>query len=132
MSFEKTVIKNLAKIYPDLSKKLMKIHDNIIDLMVPFYNRDYYTKDMRGSYSIKYVLPALFPGDPSLNYHNLEQIHNGGEAMNAFSNLVNYSEEERLTIRKNLLEYCKLDTFAMVKIWQKLNEKCGKNINISI
>ncbi len=132
MSFEKGVIKNLANMYPDLSKALMNIHDNIVDLMVPFYNRDYYTKDMKGSYSIKYVLPALFPDDPSLNYHNLKLIHNGSEAMNAFNTLADYDDEQRKMIRKNLLEYCKLDTFAMVKIWQKLNEICGKDINISI
>ncbi len=132
MSFEKGVIKNLANMYPDLSKALMNIHDNIVDLMVPFYNRDYYTKDMKGSYSIKYVLPALFPDDPSLNYHNLKLIHNGSEAMNAFNTLADYDDEQRKMIRKNLLEYCKLDTFAMVKIWQKLNEICGKEINISI
>ena len=132
MSFEKGVIKNLAKMYPDLSDSLMNIHDNIVDLMVPFYNRDYYTKDMKGSYSIKYVLPALFPDDPSLNYHNLKLIHNGSEAMNAFNTLTDYDDEQRKIIRKNLLEYCKLDTFAMVKIWQKLNEICGKDINISI
>ena len=132
MSFEKGVIKNLAKMYPDLSKALMNIHDNIVDLMVPFYNRDYYTKNMKGSYSIKYVLPALFPDDPSLNYHNLKLIHNGSEAMNAFNTLTDYDDEQRKIIRKNLLEYCKLDTFAMVKIWQKLNEICGKDINISI
>jgi hypothetical protein len=132
MSFEKGVIKNLANMYPDLSKALMNIHDNIVDLMVPFYNRDYYTKDMKGSYSIKYVLPALFPDDPSLNYHNLKLIHNGSEAMNAFNTLTDYDDEQRKIIRKNLLEYCKLDTFAMVKIWQKLNEICGKDINISI
>ncbi|MBR4830459.1 MAG: DUF2779 domain-containing protein [Bacilli bacterium] len=132
MSFEKGVIKNLAKIYPDLSDSLMNIHDHIVDLMVPFYNRDYYNKDMKGSYSIKYVLPALFPDDPSLNYHNLKLIHNGSEAMNAFNTLVDYNDEQRKIIRKNLLEYCKLDTFAMVKIWQKLNEICGNNIDISI
>ena len=132
MSFEKGVIKNLAKMYPDLEENLMRIHDNIVDLMVPFYNRDYYTKNMKGSYSIKYVLPALFPDDPSLNYHNLKLIHNGSEAMNAFNTLTDYNDEQRTIIRKNLLEYCKLDTFAMVKIWQKLNEICGKNIDISI
>ena len=132
MSFEKGVIKNLAKMYPDLSDNLMNIHDHIVDLMVPFYNRDYYNKDMKGSYSIKYVLPALFPDDPSLNYHNLKLIHNGSEAMNAFNTLPEYDDEQRKIIRKNLLEYCKLDTFAMVKIWQKLNEICGNNINISI
>lgn len=132
MSFEKRVIKALAETYPDLEEELMRIHDSILDLMIPFYKREYYTKEMKGSYSIKYVLPALFPDDPSLNYHNLDGVHNGGEAMNAFKNLVNYSDEERFELRKNLLEYCKLDTFAMVKIWQKLNEICGKNINISI
>ena len=132
MSFEKTVIKNLANTFPDLKNNLMKIHDNIIDLMVPFYNRDYYLKEMKGSYSIKYVLPALFPDDPSLNYHNLDLIHNGSEAMNAFSSLGNYDKETKDNIRNNLLEYCKLDTYAMVKIWQKLNEKCGKNTNDSI
>ena len=52
--------------------------------------------------------------------------------MNAFNTLVEYNDEQRKIIRKNLLEYCKLDTFAMVKIWQKLNEICGNNIDISI
>ena len=75
---------------------------------------------MHGSYSIKYVLPALFPDDPSLDYHNLDMVHNGSEAMNIFSNLGKYSKEEQLEIRKNLLKYCCLDTYAMVKIWEFL------------
>ena len=123
MSFEKTVIKNLAYLYPDLREHLMNIHDNIKDLMIPFYHRNYYTKDMLGSYSIKYVLPALFPNEDSLNYHNLDLIHNGSEAMNAYANLGNLSEDEQMKVRNNLLKYCELDTFAMVKIWQKLQEQ---------
>ncbi len=122
MSFEKTIIKNLAYLYPDLSNHLMNIHDHIQDLMIPFYNRDYYTKDMHGSYSIKYVLPALFPNEPSLNYHNLDMIHNGSEAMNSYANLKTLSEEEQILVRKNLLKYCGLDTYAMVKIWEKLKQ----------
>ena len=122
MSFEKGVIKNLAKMYPDLSKALMNIHDNIVDLMVPFYNRDYYTKDMRGSYSIKYVLPALFPNDKERDYHNLDLIHNGSEAMNSFRNLGSLSKEEQEYVRDRLLKYCYLDTYAMVKIHNKLIE----------
>ena len=55
---------------------------------------------MKGSYSIKYVLPALFPDDPSLNYHNLKLIHNGSEAMNAFNTLTDYDDEQRKIIRK--------------------------------
>ena len=120
MMFEKMVIKNLAKIYPDLSNHLMNIYNNMKDLMIPFKDREYYTKEMYGSYSIKYVLPALFPNDPSLDYHNLEGVHNGSEAMNTFSNLGNLSIEEQQIVRNNLLRYCELDTYAMVKIWDKL------------
>ena len=122
MSFEKTVIKSLANSFPDLKEHLLNIHDNIKDLMIPFKNMDYYNKNMFGSYSIKYVLPALFPNDPSLNYHNLEEVHNGSEAMNAYHQLSILPKDEVLNLRKNLLKYCELDTYAMVKIWQKLNE----------
>ena len=122
MSFEKSVIKKLASIYPDLSDHLMNIHDNIKDLMIPFKERYYYTKNMHGSYSIKYVLPALFPNEESLNYHNLDLIHNGSEAMNSFRDLVNKSKEEQEYIRERLLRYCELDTYAMVKIYEKLIE----------
>ncbi len=122
MSFEKTVIRKLAAMYPDLSEHLMNIHDNIHDLMIPFQNRWYYTKDMHGSYSIKYVLPALFPNDESLNYHNLDLIHNGSEAMSSFADLANKTKEEQAYIRERLLRYCELDTYAMVKIYKKLKK----------
>lgn len=122
MMFEKMVIRNLAKLYPDLSSRLMSIHDNMKDLMIPFVNRDYYTKEMYGSYSIKYVLPALFPDEPSLNYHNLDLVHNGSEASSSYANLGKLSEEEQIKVRTSLLKYCELDTYAMVKIWDKLKE----------
>ena len=122
MGFEKTVIKKLAKLYPDLSEHLINIHDNIKDLMIPFQKGYYYTKNMHGSYSIKYVLPALFPNDSSLNYKNLELIHNGSEAMDSFQKIINKTEEEQNYIRERLLRYCELDTYAMVKIYEKLKE----------
>lgn len=126
MRFEKMVIHKLAELYPDLRDHLMNIHTNMKDLMVPFKDRDYYTKEMEGSYSIKYVLPALFPNDPSLNYHNLEEVHNGSEAMNAYANMKNLTKEEQESLRENLLKYCGLDTYAMVKIYEKLQEVVKK------
>ncbi len=126
MSFEKNVIRSLANQFPDLRDQLINIHDHIKDLMVPFYNRNYYTKSMQGSYSIKYVLPSLFPEDPSLDYHNLEEVHNGSEAMNAFATMASLTPEEQETLRKNLLKYCGLDTYAMVKIYEKLLEVTDK------
>ena len=122
MTFEKTVIKKLANLYPDLQEHLMNIYYNIKDLMVPFKNREYYTKEMHGSYSIKYVLPALFPNEESLDYHNLDLIHNGSEAMNSFRDLEKMNEETKVYTRERLLKYCELDTYAMVKIYEKLKE----------
>jgi hypothetical protein len=90
--------------------------------MEPLKSKYYYTKEMQGSFSIKYVLPALFPDDEALSYHNLDLIHDGSEAMNAYAALTELREDERLIVRQSLLEYCKLDTLAMVKIWEKLNE----------
>lgn len=122
MSFEKTVIKNLAYLYPDLKSHLLNIYNNIKDLMIVFKDMDYYTKDMHGSFSIKYVLPALFPNDSSLDYHNLEGVHNGSEAMSSYANMASLPKKEQEILKHNLLEYCKLDTYAMVKIYEKLKE----------
>ena len=68
------------------------------------------------------VMPALFPDDPSLDYHNLEGVHNGSEASAAFENMDRMTPKEREAFRQNLLEYCGLDTLAMVKVWEKLRE----------
>ena len=35
--------------------------------------------------------------------------------------------EERETVRRQLLEYCGLDTLAMVKVWEKLRELAGES-----
>lgn len=77
---------------------------------------------MGGSFSIKSALPALFPDDPALDYHNPEGIHNGGEAMAIFPKVKDMPPEEQAITRRNLLKYCELDTFAMVKVWKKLME----------
>lgn len=122
MGFEKGRIAKLAELYPSMSEHLMNIHDHIQDLMIPFQKKHYYNKAMQGSYSIKYVLPALFQGDPELDYHNLEEVHNGGEASATFMAMHDMTPDELEASRKNLLKYCELDTYAMVKIWQRLKE----------
>jgi hypothetical protein len=122
MSFERRVIKDLSELYSDLEHHLLDIRENMHDLMIPFQKQHYYTEAMQGSYSIKYVLPALCPGDPNLDYHNLDQVHNGSEASAAFADMANHSPEEIKEIRENLLKYCGLDTLAMVKVLGKLKE----------
>ena len=119
-AFECTRIKELAGFFPDLAEHLLNIERNIKDLLVPFQSGYYYNKTMGGSFSIKSVLPAIFPDDSALNYHNLEQIHNGGEAMSIFPKIKDMQKKEQETTRHNLLKYCELDTYAMVKIWEEL------------
>lgn len=122
MGFEKGVIRKLAQSYPDLHVKLMSIHNNIKDLMTPFQTKDYYHPNMKGSYSIKQVLPSLVP-QMEKAYKELSLVHHGGEAMQTFANLPNMDEETREAYRNALLEYCKLDTLAMVKVLKKLKER---------
>ena len=119
-TFECGRLGELASYFPDLSEHLLKIRENIRDLLVPFRKGYYYNRRMNGSFSIKKVLPAIFPDDPSLDYHNLEGIHNGGEAMTIFPKIKDLPLEEQVIARKNLLKYCELDTYATVKIWQEL------------
>ena len=72
---------------------------------------------MRRSYSLKYILPALIT---ELSYNDLE-IKEGGKASNTFLSMVNETFEGDVEdTRRQLLEYCKLDTYAMVKILEKL------------
>jgi hypothetical protein len=121
--FECGRIRELATLYPDLSDHLLNIADHIVDLIVPFRAGDYYVPAMGGSFSIKSVLPALFPEEPSLDYHNLdERCQNGGDAMTIFPRIQFMEPEEATASREALLRYCELDTWAMVKVWQKLKE----------
>ena len=151
--FEYGRIRELAALYPDLAPHLLNIADHIIDLIDPFRAGDYYVPAMGGSFSIKSVLPALFPDAPELDYHNLdERCQNGGDAMTIFPRLQQMEQslpkqgvqnrdgllvmadslmslreqirirEEIAACREALLRYCELDTWAMVKVWQKLKE----------
>ena len=119
MSFEKGVIKKLAELYPDLSTHLLSINENMKDLMIPFQKKYYVTPSMNGSYSIKYVLPALVP-QLARAYKELNGVQNGSQAMNAFANMSKMEEGEKQKMRTALIEYCKLDTLAMVKILEVL------------
>ena len=119
--FESTRIEELANRYEDLSDDLLKLKERIVDLMDVFQKKYYYQKEMKGSYSIKYVLPAFFPDDEELNYSRLN-IKNGSMAKNVFSTLHLKAESEINHIRQDLLKYCHLDTLAMVRILEKLED----------
>ena len=121
--FECGRINELAEAFPALRYHLLNIRDNIVDFLDPFRAGYYYLPEMEGSFSIKKVLPALFPNDPQLDYSNLTgSVHNGGEAMTIFPKIKDMAPADQQKARQSLLDYCHLDTLAMVKIWQKLEE----------
>lgn len=123
-TFEMTRIAELAEMYPDLSEALLNINHRIVDLLEPFSKGYYYVPAMKDSFSIKSVLPALYPDSEELNYHNLnEAVQNGAMAMNVYPMMRTMNEAQVAETRKALLEYCKLDTLAMVRVMDKLYEK---------
>jgi hypothetical protein len=121
-SFEIGVINALAKHFDQYAAKLTALIGRFKDLEIPFNKLMYYHPDFHGSFSIKSVLPALFPRDPELDYKNLD-IQSGDIAMDIFPRLQEIDDPEaKAAIKESLLAYCHLDTLAMVKIWEKLNE----------
>ena len=122
-AFECGRLSELAKVFSDLADHLLNIRANIVDLIDPFRQKMVYRPDMNGSFSIKNVLPALFPDDPELNYANLQgTVHNGGDAMTIYPEIAKMTPEDAKVARDSLLKYCRLDTLAMVRIWEKLHE----------
>jgi hypothetical protein len=116
-TFEITRLNEIARDLPEYADEIEKLILRIKDLMVPFQKKYYYAPEMKGSYSIKAVLPALVP---DLSYDELE-INEGGLASIAYESL--QAETDLMIIaeiKQQLLEYCKLDTFGMVKILEKL------------
>ncbi|MBR2660410.1 MAG: DUF2779 domain-containing protein [Clostridia bacterium] len=124
-SFECTRLRELAVAFPDLSEHLLAIEGHVVDLLEPFQKGWYYKREIGGSFSIKSVLPAICPDDPELDYHELEGVHNGSEAMSVFPAIRYMPPEEQERARRNLLAYCKLDTLAMVKVWEELRRAAG-------
>jgi hypothetical protein len=118
-SFEKTILNQLADWFPEYRQALEKIIDNLRDLAVPFRNRDIYRWEMKGSYSQKMVLPALIPG---MTYQGME-ISDGGMAMEGYFRMCAGGEPGEVEkVRRGLLEYCRMDTLGMVRLYEKLRE----------
>ena len=112
-SFEKGRVAELSELFPDLAGMLLSINDRIVDLH-PVARENYYHPEMKGSWSIKSVLPAIAP---DLDYTALE-VGNGGDAQDACREILHpeTSDERRMLLTEGLEEYCRLDTLAMVRL----------------
>jgi len=113
-SFETGVIHDLGKRHPDLEPALTAIRRRFADLEDVVRER-YYHPDMRGSFSIKKVLPTIAP---DLGYDHLDEVAGGTAAQLAYVEGIASATpaERREELRRRLLTYCTLDTWAMVVI----------------
>ncbi len=142
-SFEKSRLKELAIVFPDLKKDLVKIRNAVFDLLYVLEGNEklfksllpadmdkkekekeaklfnFYHNDMHGSFSIKKILPLY----SNLSYKDLT-VHNGVEAVLVYSMLPTFTKEEYEKYYLALEKYCQQDTWAMVEIiWGLYNKK---------
>lgn len=118
-SFETARNREMAQQYPEFSVLMSSVNDRVFDLMEIFSKQYYVHHDFKGSNSIKKVLPVLIE---NFSYDNLD-INNGQAAALRWYEAVTCDDEELAgKTYASLLEYCKLDTLAMVEIYSKLKE----------
>ena len=119
-TFERTRNKEMALIYPEHAEFLTDINNRMIDLMDVFVT-DYVDMRFKGSTSIKKVLPVVCP---HLSYKDLN-VQDGTGAMEAWDTMTTPScdNTKKEQLRTQLLDYCKLDTWAMVELYN-----CLKNM----
>ena len=122
--FEKTRIRGLQKAVPELRSELEELESKLIDLH-PIIKDYVYHPDFLGSFSLKYVLTPLVP---ELTYDDLV-IVDGLVASVEIARLLFVAQkiapEERDRVRQDLLNYCERDTWAMVKVLERLRELAG-------
>ena len=123
MGFESRINRELSMIFPHRAAALEKINSRMVDLLIPFRSRYLYHPKMMGSASIKKVLPAFIP---ELSYEALE-ISDGDMASRNYLKCLKgmVSESEKMKIYDDLKRYCKMDTYAEVKLIEKLYEILG-------
>lgn len=121
MSFEKSCNVTLGQLNPEFADAMTAINERIVDLMIPFKQKNSWYSDPRfeGSASIKKVLPVVVP---SLSYKELD-IQNGGSAQTLWMQAVlDGTRDDKEKILDDLLKYCGLDTLAMVEIYEVLKK----------
>ncbi len=116
-SFERRVLNELMDAMPQYAEALSGMIDRLWDQMLVFKNH-YMHPDFLGSASIKNVLPVLVP---ELSYNQLA-VKKGDEAQAIWDQMIREKNvNQKLALESALKDYCKMDTFAMVRIHQVLS-----------
>ena len=116
-AYETTRLKQLANEFPENADGLLALIPRIFDLL-KVIRAHYYHPEFHGGFSLKSVLPVLVP---ELGYEDLE-ITDGSIASIAFAQMIDPNDRkfDKDRIRFALLEYCRRDTEAMVRVNEAL------------
>ena len=118
-SFENTRNDEMSILYPPKKNFLKELNKITVDLE-EIFKEGYVDINFDGSTSLKKVLPIIVP---ELNYNDLV-VANGTDAMEAFKKMLKMPQGvNKGKLRSEMLKYCKLDTLAMVKIFEKIENK---------
>jgi hypothetical protein len=114
--FERSRMSDLGARFPKFRSELDALSARTVDLL-PIAQEHYYHPSQQGSWGIKQVLPAAVP---TLRYDALQGVQDGEGAMSAYREATASATcpERRTLLRRQLLAYCRLDTYAMVRLWQ--------------
>jgi hypothetical protein len=119
ITFERTILNKLAIDFPEYKWPLECIIERMVDLMPPFKkNGSVYSEAFKGKYSLKVVLPVIVP---ELSYSELN-IREGMTASFKYGQMKDLEVDARDQLRRDLLDYCHLDTLAMVKVLERIIE----------
>jgi hypothetical protein len=112
--YERRVLNQLAARFPNLAPRLAPLAERIVDLH-PITRRHYYHPAMHGSWSIKAVLPTVAP---DLGYETLGEVRDGLAAQAAYLEAIDTRTpvSRREALRRALLDYCRHDTLALVRL----------------
>lgn len=115
--FEASRNAEIGEHLPEFADFMASINNRMYDLMMVVKKGYYVDSRFGGSASIKKVLPVMCP---ELSYNDLA-IHEGGTASASWATLTDpkTSPEAKEQLKKDMLAYCGLDTYAMIAIYRK-------------
>ncbi len=116
-SFEMGRNREMAEQYPEFAELMNSINDRVFDLMEVFSKQHYVHHKFKGSSSIKKVLPVLVNG---FTYDDMDISNGQAAALRWYEAVTSDDPELASATYESLLEYCKLDTLAMVEIYKTL------------
>ena len=117
LQFERRRLEELARDFPHYASDLTFIIDRLVDLAIP-YRKHISTEATKRKWSLKIVMPTFLPHK---TYGNLD-IQDGMAAMDAYRSLAQLNDTEKKDARQAMLAYCKLDTEAVLELYEKLFE----------